>query len=268
MPTLLHKSCPLAYDIRGDGDPVILLQGVGLHGDGWLPQTNALSSQFRCVTIDNRGMGRSQPPAGPITVEQLAEDTLAIMDNAGIRQAHIAGHSLGGVIALHIALTARTRVKSLALLCTSARGADATRFDPAIVWPGIRSRVGTKRMRRHAFLEIILPPEVLATQNRDELAATLEPYFGHDLGEMPPIVDQQLNALKRYDATPRLHELQGIPTLVISAEKDLIFPPRYGKALAKGIPDARYEEIPNAAHGVTIQKTPLVNQILSGFWKL
>jgi pimeloyl-ACP methyl ester carboxylesterase len=265
--TVAHRGCSLNYQVRGSGDPVVLIQGVGLHGDGWLPQTTALSTRYRCLTFDNRGMAASQPVAVPLTVEQMAEDTLAIMDDAAIDSAHIVGHSLGGLVALQMALAARDRVRSLALLCTSARGADATRFAPEIVWPGMRSRIGTRRMRRRAFLEIIMPPAALAGQDLDALAETLAPYFGHDLADSPPIVNQQLNALKRYNATPRLASLQGVPALVLSAAHDIIFPPRFGRALAGGIPGATYREFSDAAHGVTIQSPGLVNEALLHHWR-
>jgi len=256
------RGCSLSYKVEGSGEPVVFIQGVGLHGDGWLPQTRSLRAHFRCLTFDNRGMGQSQPTGTAITVEQLAEDTLIVMDTAGISAAHLVGHSLGGAIALQVALTARDRVSSLSLLCTSARGAHATRMTLPMVWLGLRSRVGTRRMRAHAFLQIVMPHEYLATQDPDLLAERLKPLFGHDLADTPSIVMPQLGALKRFDATGRLPELAGIPTLVLSADGDLIFPPQFGKKLASGIPRARFVEIPRAAHGVTIQSADAVNSIL------
>jgi pimeloyl-ACP methyl ester carboxylesterase len=260
--TTESRGCVLSYKVEGQGDPVVLIQGVGLHGDGWLPQTRSLSSHFRCLTFDNRGMGKSQPAAVEITVEQLAEDTLAVMDAAGMGAAHIVGHSLGGVVALQLALSARQRVNSLSLLCTSACGWHATRLTLPMVWLGMRSRIGTRRMRAHAFLQIVMPPAFLATQDRDLLVERLEPIFGHHLADTPPIVMPQLKALKRFDARARLKELKGISTLVLSAEGDLIFPPMFGKRLAAGIPGARFVGMPGTAHGVTIQSADAVNRLL------
>ncbi len=250
------------WKVVGQGDPVVFIQGVGLHGDGWLPQTAALSSRFRCLTFDNRGIGQSPLADAPITIEQMAADTLEIMNAAGFDAAHIVGHSMGGVIAQQIALTAPKRVRSLSLLCTSARGSDATRLSGKMIWLGLRSRVGSRRMRRYAFLEITMPADYLATQNRDALAERLAPIFGHDLADSPPIVMKQLSALKSFDVTARLAELTGIPTLVLSAKHDIIFPPACGRALAAGIPGARYVEVPEAAHGVTIQCPDLINAAL------
>jgi pimeloyl-ACP methyl ester carboxylesterase len=269
--TVQSSGCSLVYKTEGSGEPVVFIQGVGLHGDGWLPQTQTLASHFRCVTFDNRGMGQSQPAGGDITVERMAEDTLAVMDAEGIGSAHFVGHSLGGAVALQVALGARHRVRSLSLLCTSARGSDATKLTARMFWLGLRSRVGTRRMRAGAFLQIVMPAEYLATQRRDDLADRLRPLFGHDLGDTPAITMRQLSALRRFDGSARLNELAGLPTLVLSAAHDLIFPPACGQSLAAGIPGARFVEMADAAHGVTIQSAPAVNGLLrehlTGQWR-
>jgi pimeloyl-ACP methyl ester carboxylesterase len=192
----------------------------------------------------------------------MAKDTFAVMDAEGIGAAHLVGHSLGGAVALQAALSARQRVRSLSLLCTSARGADATKLTFRMLWLGLASRVGTRRMRSGAFLKMVMPADYLATQDGDALAERLRPLFGHDLSDTPPIAMRQLKALRRFDATPRLRELAGIPTLVLSAARDPIFPPACGRDLAGGIPGARYVEMAGAAHGVTIQSADAVNRIL------
>ncbi|HJX26901.1 MAG TPA: alpha/beta hydrolase, partial [Thermoanaerobaculia bacterium] len=113
-----------------------------------------------------------------------------------------------------------------------------------------------------AFLRIIMPARAIAVVGADELAERLAPLFGHDLADQPPIVSKQLAAMRACDARPRLHELAGIPTLVVSAAHDPIAPPRLGQALAAGIPDARFVEIPNASHGVPIHPADKVNALL------
>lgn len=258
-----HRGCRLAYQVRGEGPPVLFIQGVGVHGDGWQPQVEGLAARYRCLWFDNRGMGRSQPLGARLSVEQMAEDVQVLMDAQGWDSAHLVGHSLGGLVALHLALSARARVRSLSLLCTMARGRDATRFSWWMAWVGLRSRVGTRRMRRLAFLKIVMPANALAQADPDALAEQLLPLFGHDLADQPAVVMKQLAALRAYDGTPRLAELAGIPTLVLSAAHDRIAPPELGRALAAGIPGARYVEIPDAAHGVIIQRADEVNALLS-----
>lgn len=257
-----HRGCPLSYRVRGNGPPVLFIQGVGVHGDGWLPQIDALSAEYRCLWFDSRGLGRSLPAGAPVTVEQMAEDARALMDAEGWESAHVVGHSLGGLAALHLAFSARPRVRSLSLLCTFARGRDVGRLTAWLVWMGLRTLVGTHRMRRDAFLQMILPPAALAAEGRDSLASRLVPLFGHDLVALPPVARLQLKAMKAYDATPRLPELAGLPTLVVSAKHDRIAPPALGRAIASGIPGAEYIELDDAAHAAPIHCVDRVNALI------
>jgi pimeloyl-ACP methyl ester carboxylesterase len=230
-----------------------------------MPQVEELEARYACLTFDNRGMGRSQPLGVPLSIEQMAEDTLALMDAVGWESAHLVGHSMGGLIALQAALMARQRVRSLSLLCTFARGADAARMTWPMFWTGLRTYVGTRRMRRRAFVSLVLPPSVLAASDVDAWAERLAPIFGHDLADQPPIVMKQLAAMKACDLTGRLGELAGTPTLVAGARHDLIARPEVVKRLADGLPGCRVAEFSEAAHGMTIQCAEKVNAML-GEW--
>lgn len=256
------RGCRLAFDVRGSGTAVLLIQGVGVQGDGWRPQTDALAQRYTCITFDNRGLGRSQPVGAPVTVAQMAEDARAVLDAERVASAHVVGHSLGGLVAVQLALMAPERVRSLALLCTFASGRDAAPLDARMMLLGLRARVGTRRMRRRGFLALVLPPHALAVADVDAEAARIAELFGHDLADQPPIVAQQLRALRAADASARLAELAGIPTLVVSAAHDPIAPPRAGRALAAGIPGARYVEIDDASHGLPITHADRVNALL------
>ncbi len=253
----------ISYHVEGRGPPVVLIQGVGVAGSGWTPQVRGLSSRFQCLTFDNRGMGESQPLGSAITVRQMAEDTLWLMTHLGWDSAHVVGHSLGGPVALEMAATKPERVRSLSLLCTLARGRDATRLTWRMLVLGLRTRIGSRRARRRAFLQMVMPPDALATVDADALAAELEPLFGHDLADQPAVAMKQLGALRAYDASDRLGTLAAIPTLVMSAVHDPIAPPRYGRALAEAIPGARYREFDDASHGLPIQHAERVNALLA-----
>jgi pimeloyl-ACP methyl ester carboxylesterase len=256
------EGCRFTFSLEGRGAPVALVQGVGVCGSGWLPQVRELSSEFQCLTFDNRGMGGSQPVGRPLTVDRMARDTLALMSHVGWRSAHVVGHSLGGPIAIEMALLESARVRSLSLLCTVGRGRDATRLSGRMLKLGLLSRVGPRRSRRRAFLRIVLPDAAVRTGDPDVLARELEPLFGHDLADQPPVAMKQLAALRAFDATARLGALADKPTLVVAATHDPIAPPQFGRALAAGIPGARYVEIEDASHGVTIQHAARVNELL------
>jgi pimeloyl-ACP methyl ester carboxylesterase len=128
----------------------------------------------------------------------------------------------------------------------------------------MRSRVGTRRMRRHAFLELVMPPRVRRETDLDALAAELVPIFGHDLADAPPATSQQASALAAYNAWPRLARLAGFRTLVVSGAHDPIGSPKVGRSLAAAIADARYVEIEDAAHGLTVQQPERTNSLLRG----
>jgi len=263
MAELAHRGCRLSFQVEGTGTPVVLIQGVGLHGEGWRPQLDRLASQFTCLAFDNRGIGRSQPMGvATLTMEQMVDDTLAIVGSLGWVRFHAVGHSMGGHIATALALAAPERVMSLALLCTSAIGRDMPPITPSFLWTSLRTRVGTRRKRRHAFLEIVLPPELRETADLDAWAERLAPIFGHDLSETPAVAIRQIRAYRKHDAAPRLGALAETPTLVVSATHDVLAPPRLGRALAEAIPGARYVVFEGAAHGVTVTHAKELNALL------
>ena len=262
MKHLQTSNATIHYIRQGSGPPLILVQGAGVIGEGWRPQIEALDSRYSIVAPDNRGIGASTYRAAALTVADMASDVLAIADAEGFARFHLVGHSIGGLIAQEVALRARSRVRSLALLCTFERGAQAARLTPDIIWSGLKTRVGTAAMRRRAFMQMIMPEAYLGGVDQTRLADDLARLFGHDLASQPPIVMKQLGAAARFDASGRLSELGGIPTLVVSARHDRIALPEFGRALAGRIPGARYAEVADGGHAVTIQCAREVNELL------
>ncbi|MDY7225434.1 alpha/beta fold hydrolase [Hyalangium rubrum] len=265
MPHLSRDGFELSYDVEGQGPPVLMIQGVGVIGEGWRPQVRALSQDFQVLCFDNRGLGKSGSGKGPLSIEAMAEDARALMDAMGWKSAHVMGHSMGGLIAQQLALDCPERVRSLSLMCTFARGRDGARVTPRILWMGLRTRIGTRGMRRRSLLQMLMSKAYLRSTPVDALADRMAPLMGRDLSENPPILMQQLQAMSRHHALERLGALARIPTLVVSAEEDPIALPAFGKQLAAAIPGARYVEIPDASHAVTIQKDGEINALLRRF---
>jgi 3-oxoadipate enol-lactonase len=263
VPTVTTRGATVAYLIEGSGPAVLLLQGVGLVGEGWRPQIDGLRDRFTLVAPDNRGIGGSAILDGRLTIEAMAADALAVMDAAGFDRFHVVGHSMGGVIAQALALQVPQRVASLALLCTFARGRQGATLTLPLLLTALRTRIGTRSMRRSAFLEMVMPARYLRGVDRAHLAESLRPLFGHDLADQPAVAMTQLRAMSRFDARGRLGSLGRIPTLVVSAAADRIARPAFGRELAAAIPSARYVEIPDAAHGVTIQRGAAINELLA-----
>lgn len=264
MPTITaDDGARISYQRSGEGPAVLLVQGVGIVGEGWRPQVLGLRDRFTVVCLDNRGIGESSLPKGAeVSVPRMASDALAVMDAERIDRFHVGGHSLGGAIAAQIALSATPRIKSLTLMCTFAHGKQGARIDAEILVSGLRTRIGTRRMRRRAFLELVMPRAHLdSLADVDGYAAELAPLFGHDLADSPAVAMKQLRALGRFDARDALATLR-VPTLVVAASGDRIARPAFGRELAAIIPGARYVEIDDAGHGVTIHRPADVNRLL------
>lgn len=115
----------IAWDRRGAGAPLLLVQGVGLARWGWGPATELLAERFAVLVYDNRGIGESAAPPGPYSVAMLANDALQVLDEAGVSSAHVLGASLGGMVAQQLAVEHPDRVERLVLCCTTPGRSDA-----------------------------------------------------------------------------------------------------------------------------------------------
>lgn len=262
MPTVTTATAQVAYLKEGSGPAVLLLQGVGLVGEGWRPQIVKLRESFTVIAPDNRGIGGSRAFDSDITIEAMAADALAVLAAEGIDRFAIVGHSMGGLVAQQVALTAPARVASLSLLCTFSRGKQGATLSGSMLLTALRTRIGTRRMRRHAFLSLVLSSHALAGADRDAWAAKLAPLFGHDLADQPAVVMKQVRAMSRFDVREKCKSLSSIATLVVSAAEDRIARPAYGEDLAAAIPGARFIELQNAAHGVPIEQPAVINELL------
>ena len=249
--SLEFQGCRFAYRIDGSGPPLIVIQGVGARGVVPNPLTGQLTKHFTCLSFDSRGIGESQPEGKPLSAAQMADDALALINHVGWASAHVMGHSFGGLIALQLTLENQARVRSLALLCSFARGKGVGRISPRLLWILFRLRFGTRQVRRRAFTEIVLPPGDPRARS-DAMASRLSAILGHDVGDAPPIMAEQVKAMRQADLTPRLGEIHGIPTLVVNGDRDVIAPPELGKAIASRIAEARYIEIAGAAHSFPV----------------
>lgn len=218
----------------GEGEPILFVQGTAVGGLGWTPQLARFSREWSCAAWDHRGYGSSSLE-GDVSVPAMAADGVALLDAFGWDRAHVVGHSLGGLVCQEIALSWPERVRSLTLSCTFLRGRQATRLTPGVIWRGLRTQLGTRAMRRRAFLAMIAPPD----RRTEAEAERLAPLLGRDLADSPPVLRKQLRAMATYDRSSELGSIE-VPTLVQSAGDDVIAPPVFGRALAGAVPGARF----------------------------
>lgn len=236
MPTLnAADGCRIYYEVDGDGPPLMLIPGLGGSADFWSDVARHLTPHFRVISFDHRGTGRSDRPLGQYCIEQIARDTIAILDEAGIERAHLAGHSTGGVIAQVIALDHVARVDRLVI-----SGSWAT-FDArmALLFEARAEILSTAGPSVYQKLTHAMGfPAEWISAHLDELDKAMA-----DAPSNLAPIDVTLARLGMLARTDRYHELGGIHarTLIIGAPDDPIVPFYQSELLAGAIPGARLQ---------------------------
>ncbi len=244
---------------RTDGEPLLLIQGLGADSGSWLLQRFPFGKHYRCIAPDNRGAGRSDVPPGPYDLEGMANDLLAVLDTEGIDSAHVLGVSMGGILAQVLAVRHPERVRSLVLSCTACHHqpwrielleewADLARTKGmgGFVEQGLAWIVGSRSMRRFWPAMRLFGP-VAFDISADAFVAQVEAILATD------------DALRG--------ELVGIdvPTLVIVGSQDVLTPLGDSEELAALIPGARLAVVRGGAHGFMVEKAGAFNATVLDF---
>jgi pimeloyl-ACP methyl ester carboxylesterase len=259
----MTRSSPrLHFEQWGDGEPVLLITGFAASSTVYEPLVELWSTRFRCITYDHPGTGRSSKLACPASTGQLAVGAIRVLDELGVRTAHIAGLSLGGAVALELALRFPERVRSLILASASADG-------PLYSPPNVRklllayARVLTGSARRR---RVWLAPALFApgfAEREPEVAATLTRLLlAHPAA--PWALAGQYAAAARYNRARDLARVKA-PTLVLHGGDDVLVSPANARRLAAGIPDAELHMLAPAGHGLPYEQPQAVLRIV-GDW--
>src|SRR6185503_20575170 len=124
MPQVMREGTNIYWTETGQGNPLLLIMGLGATHEWWGRLLPVVTPHFRTILLDNRGVGRSDTPPGPYSIAEMADDAVAVLDAAGVENAHVFGASMGGMIAQEVVLRHPQRVRSLILGCTACGGRD------------------------------------------------------------------------------------------------------------------------------------------------
>jgi 3-oxoadipate enol-lactonase len=244
---------------HGDGEPLLLLTGLGYASWSWQRQLPDWSRRFRCIAVDNRGTGRSPKPPGPYSIEELADDAA---ESLGGRRAHVAAFSMGGYIAQLLALRHPELVERLVLVCTGTGGAsyvtlpDATRE----IWESNAGRPSAEFAR--ATMPLAFAPG-WANAHPEEFEQLLADRLEHPT---PPEAWQaQYDACWRFVEQVTPVEEIAAPTLVVHGDADRIVPYENGVALARRIPGARLETFSGGGHLLFLESPERFNPLVVSF---
>lgn len=236
-----NQGARIYWDEEGQGEPLLLIMGLGYPSDMWFRTRPILATRYRTIALDNRGSGRSDVPPGPYSMSAMASDAAAVLDAAGVESAHVYGVSMGGMIAQEFALQYPKRVRSLILGCTSAGGPQAVRAERAAT--DLLMTRGSMTLEQAS--EAILPFVYDASTSRERMEEDLvvrRKWFPRPEGYVA-----QLQGILSWEAYSRLSEITA-PTLVIHGTCDRLVPPGNAELIAAKIPGSQLVMLPNASH--------------------
>jgi 3-oxoadipate enol-lactonase len=249
------------YEVTGKSGatPVLMIQGLGASKNAWNLQRIAMATRFRIISFDNRGAGRSDKPTEPFTLEQMADDAIAVLDAAGIENAHVVGASMGGVISQIVAVKFPPRVRSLTLVCTACRN-HPWRQELLQSWAKTAEEKGMIEVGKEAAQWVMSPRSfrrlVPAFTWMGPLAA-LRPRHSF-VSQIHAILDT------REDLVDQLSTITA-PTMVIVGNQDILTPRGDSEEIAERIPNAELVVISGAAHGLMMEHSSTFNKILIEF---
>jgi pimeloyl-ACP methyl ester carboxylesterase len=245
MPSLDAAGTELHYLRAGEGEPLLLIQGMSATHLAWgRPFLDELERGFDVIVFDNRGMGLSGEAELPFTIADLAVDTAGLLDALELETAHVVGISMGGMIAQELALAHPERIRTLTIGASYCGGPDGTLMAPEdLQMLGAAYASGVPEQVFRAMWEINLSPDFRAEDSR--FAAFTE--MGSALPAPQPVVLQQMRACAAHDTHQCLTQVD-IPTLVIHGDADRLLGYPNGQQIAAAIPGARLETLEGVGH--------------------
>jgi 3-oxoadipate enol-lactonase len=248
------SACDVHHAFEGmpAADVVVLSNSLGTAMRMWQPQAEALARSHRVLRYDLRGHGRSPVPPPPYTLADLGADLLALLDRHDIRRASLCGVSLGGMVSMWVAAHAPERVGRVVLVSTSAH------MPPPEAWSSRAAAVreGGMSVVTDTVLERWFTPEFQASD--PEVVGGVRAQLLSTPREGYAACCEVVGAM---DLRPDLGAIPA-PTLVVSAARDPSTPPEHGRAVAAGIPGARFVELEHGAHLVNLETPDVVTGLL------
>jgi len=263
----------LCYAEYGKGDPIILIHGIGGKKETWIAQIAELSNHFRIITFDMRGVGKSDRPNIPYTMEMLADDIIGLMDYLKIDKTHIIGRSLGGMIAQYFALKYPEKVQKLVLMTTNPRVPDEKAAE--LIEKGRIKEI--KLLKENPEKSFWQNSRLLFHKNfRKKMKENPEKKFygiftTKDLIEQstknpsrPQDIENLSHTLRSHDILDQIHNINQ-DTLLISGSHDRLTPKISMMEIHKRIPNSKIQVIENSGHFLHLSHALEVNKILIEF---
>ena len=259
MPYAESNGIRVYYESFGEGEPVVLISGLGSPLGSWDTQIPIYSKNFRVIAFDNRGVGRSEVTDPGFTLEDMADDTVGLLDYLSIDKASFVGKSMGGMITQWIGIKHPERVNKLVIGCSSASRDEVGDFL-------IRSG---REVASKAGMKTVWATSMFFGYTREYIENNIET-IKNSLNEVP----DDDNALKGYVGQSRAceghHSLDKInlisaETLVMYGDRDLIMSPKKSLEMAESIQNCELRCFKGVGHGFWREKQKEVDETVLGF---
>jgi 3-oxoadipate enol-lactonase len=253
MPKTISNGIELNYEIQGEGKPLVLISGLGYPLWQWHKMVPFLAKQFQVITLDNRGVGQSDKPAGPYTARMLAADTVGLLGTLGIEKAIVMGHSMGGFIAQAIALDFPSRVDKLILCSTNFGGPHHIPVTEEAL--KVLTDVNSDPLTRFKNGLIVSTAPSWAENHPETIQQWIEWRIANPIEPAPyqaqlAIGLELLTEAAAFD--DKLHHIN-IPTLILFGAHDKVVPPGNAALLAQKIAKSEIVLFPDAGHFFPIE---------------
>jgi 3-oxoadipate enol-lactonase len=256
MPKVQSNGISLYYEVHGDGQPLILLHGLGSSTRDWEFQVPEFSRRYQVITLDMRGHGQSDKPEGPYSIPMFAADVAGLMQALGVKSAHIVGLSLGGAVAFQFAIDHPAMVKTLTIV-NSAPNLGGT---PEQAQQEVARRVGiVQQLGMRAMGQALAP----ALFPKPEHAALRETFAQRWAENDAQGYIEATRSMLGWNVEDQLGSI-ACPTLVIAADQDYT-PVALKEAYVKLMPNARLAVVPDAHHATPVEQPARFNALLKDF---
>lgn len=261
MPIARVNDLDVAYDDVGSGPPLLFVMGFTASRFQWLGFDKRFADAHRVVSLDNRGVGESGAPRGPYSMEQMASDALGLLDVLGIERVSVVGVSMGGMIALQMALAAPSRIDRLVLGCTHAGGGLALPPSPEALASFTGAGRGPLRDGVQRLIEVNLGARFVR-----EHPETVERLVEHGMTHRMHLngLLGQLAAMSSHDVDARLPALRA-PTAILSGDADQVVPVGNSHRLAARIEGARLLILEGVGHMFWVEQPGRVEHEIRAF---
>jgi pimeloyl-ACP methyl ester carboxylesterase len=260
MPLAKVNGININYTVKGYGEPLVMIMGIGGDQSAWKHQISAFKKHYQVITFDNRGVGKSDKPQGSYSPTLMAEDTIQLMDFLKIEKAHILGMSMGGLIAQEIAINYPERILKLILASTFARQDNAANGSTPemLAVMELPSKQMINRFLDACFNKFF---------NRFVLVPLIKFQARRRIKEQELTgIKGQLDSAKSYDSLDRLPLIKA-PTLVLVGTKDRVVKPESSNTIAQKIPNARLVKIDKGSHLIGWEMSKVFNKEVLDFLK-